>query len=95
MLKENTVITLHPEDIFRLNAILLDEDKEATLDCLGELIKKKADRASKPHCRPIFELEWGKTQEFITKRLGRKESTMQKKLGLCVCIGGLFLLGGC
>ena len=29
MLKENTVITLYPEDMFRLNAILLDEDWEA------------------------------------------------------------------
>ena len=27
MLKENTVITLHPEDMFRLHAILLDEDR--------------------------------------------------------------------
>jgi hypothetical protein len=26
MLKKNTVITLHPEDMFRLHAILLDED---------------------------------------------------------------------
>jgi hypothetical protein len=27
MLKENTVITLHLEDMFRLHAILLDEDE--------------------------------------------------------------------
>ncbi len=68
MLKEKTVITLHPEDIFRLDAILLDEDKDAALDFLATL-KKKADAASKPHCRPVFELERGKTPEFITKRL--------------------------
>ena len=33
------------------------------------MIKKKADAASKPHCRPVFELERGKTPEFITDRL--------------------------
>jgi len=30
------------------------------------VIKKKANAASKPHCRPVFELERGKTPEFIT-----------------------------
>ena len=35
MLKENTVITLYPEDMFRLNAILLDEDQDAALDFLA------------------------------------------------------------
>jgi len=34
MLKENTVITLYPEDMFRLHAILLDEDRNAALDFL-------------------------------------------------------------
>jgi hypothetical protein len=73
MIKENTVITLHPEDIFRLHAILLDEDRDAALDFLANVIKKKADAASKPHCRLVFELERGKTPEFITDRLGDKE----------------------
>ena len=73
MLKENTVITLHPEDMFRLHAILLEEDRAAALDFLAAVIKKKADAASKPHCRPIFELERGKTPEFINDRLGYKE----------------------
>jgi len=35
MLKENTVITLHPEDMVRLRAILLDEDRDAALDFLS------------------------------------------------------------
>lgn len=69
MLKEKTVITLYPEDMLRLNAILLDEDKDAALDFLAGVIKKKADAASKPHCRPVFELEQGKTPEFINNRL--------------------------
>jgi hypothetical protein len=69
MLKENTVITLYSEDMFRLHAILLDEDRDAALDFLA-VIKKKADAASKPHCRPVFELERGKTPEFIKNRLG-------------------------
>jgi hypothetical protein len=56
MLKENSVITLHPEDMFRLHAILLDEDRGAALDFLATVIKRKADAASKPHCRPVFEL---------------------------------------
>lgn len=43
MLKEKTVITLYPEDMFRLNAILLDEDKEQALDFLASVIKKKAE----------------------------------------------------
>jgi hypothetical protein len=73
MLKENTVITLYPEDMFRLNAILLDEDRDSALDFLAAVIKKKADAASKPHCRPVFELERGKTPEFIADRLGYKE----------------------
>ncbi|MDD2904605.1 MAG: hypothetical protein PHU44_19410 [Syntrophales bacterium] len=73
MLKENTVITLHPEDIFRLHAILLDEDRDAALDFLADVIKKKADAASKPHCRPVFELERGKPPEFINDRLEYKE----------------------
>ncbi len=69
MLKDKTVITLYPEDMFRLNAILLDEDRDAALVFLAAVIKKKADAASKPHCRPVFELERGKTPEFITDRL--------------------------
>ena len=73
MLKENTVITLYPEDMFRLNAILLDEDRDAALGFLAAVIKKKADAASKPHCRPVFELERGKTPEFINDRLGYTE----------------------
>ena len=51
----------------------MDEDRDAALDFLAAVIKKKADAASKPHCRPVFELERGKTPEFITHRLGYKE----------------------
>ncbi len=68
MLKEKTVISLDPEDMVRLNAILLDDDKDAALDFLATVIKEKVDDASKPHCRPVFELERGKTPEFITQR---------------------------
>ncbi len=73
MLKENTVITLYPEDMFRLQAILMDEDRDAALAFLAAVIKKKAEAASKPHCRPVFELEQGKTPEFFTDRLEYKE----------------------
>ncbi len=73
MLKEKTVITLYPEEMLRLNAILLDEDQAAALEFLAEVIKKKADAASKPHCRPVFELEQGKTPEFISRRLGSEK----------------------
>ena len=75
MLKENTVITLYPEDLFRLHAILLDEDRDAALNFLSEVIKKKADAASKPHCRPVFELERGKTPEFITDQSDIRRNT--------------------
>ncbi len=68
MLQENTVITLHPEEILRLDAILLDEERDAALDFLATVIKKKVDAASTPHCRPVFELERGKTPEFFTNR---------------------------
>ncbi len=73
MLKDNTVITLYPDDMFRLHAILLDENRDAALDFLATVIKKKADAASKPHCRPVFELERGKTPEFINERSDGKE----------------------
>ena len=73
MIKENTVITFYPEDMFRLHAILLDEDRDAALDFLANVIKKKVDAASKPHCRPVFELERGKAPEFINDRFGYKE----------------------
>lgn len=73
MLRENTVITLYPEDIFRLNALLLDEDRDAALDFLASVIKKKVDAASKPHCRPVFELERGKTPEFVNDQNIRGE----------------------
>ncbi|MHB8066304.1 MAG: hypothetical protein ACYDIC_00230 [Desulfobaccales bacterium] len=72
-MKENTVITLYPEDMFRLNALLLDEDRDAALDFLASVIKKKVDAASKPHCRPVFELERGKTPEFVNGQDIRKE----------------------
>ncbi len=49
MLKEKTVITPCPEDLFQLHAILLDEDRDAALDFLSEVIKKKVDAANKPH----------------------------------------------
>jgi hypothetical protein len=73
MLKEKKVITLHAEDMIRLHAILLVEDRDAALDFLASVIKKKADAASKPHCRPVFELERGKTPEFITDRLAAEK----------------------
>lgn len=73
MLKEITVITLHPEDLIRLHAILLDEDKDAALDFLATVIRKKVDDASKPHCRPVFELERGKMPEFAAQRLKPKK----------------------
>ncbi len=68
MLKEHTVITLYPEEVIQLNAILLDENGDEALEFLAA-IKKKTDAANKPHCRPVFELERGKTPEFITDRL--------------------------
>jgi|UniRef100_A0A7C3UYV3 hypothetical protein len=68
MLKDHTVITLYPEEIIQLHTILLDGDGDEALVFLAA-IKKKTDAASKPHCRPVFELEQGKTPEFITKRL--------------------------
>ena len=74
MLKEKTVITLLPEDMFRLEAILLDEDEEAALRFLAEVIRKKAEAASTPHCRPVFELERGKTPEFLSRKLQEKKS---------------------
>ena len=61
---------------------LLDEDRDAALDFLATVIKKKADAASKPHCRPVFELERGKTPEFINDRLGYKERKNDEKIGL-------------
>ncbi len=42
MLKENTVITLHPEEIYRLQAILLDEDRshfKASLSVILNTVK--------------------------------------------------------
>ncbi len=80
MLKEHTVITLYPEDIIQLNTILLDGDGEKALVFLAA-IKKKTDAASKPHCRPVFELERGKTPEFISDR--NRSSSDAKKSGGC------------
>jgi hypothetical protein len=60
MLKEKTIIVLYPEEMFQLNTILLDEDKEGAWDFLAKVIKRKVDEASKPHCRPVFEMDRGK-----------------------------------
>ena len=73
MLKEKTVITLHAEDMIRLHAILLDEGRDAAMVLRASVIKIQADAGSKPHCRPVFELERGKTPEFITDRLAAEK----------------------
>jgi hypothetical protein len=78
---KNKDMNLKREEIDRLHAILLDEDRDAALDFLAAVIKKKADAASKPHCRPVFELERGKTPEFITDRLDAKKGRCNKSGG--------------
>lgn len=65
MVKDRTVITLFPEEIFRLTSILLDEDRDAALDFLANVVKKKVDEVSRPHCRPVFELQQGQMPEFL------------------------------
>jgi len=72
MVKEKTVITLYPDDIFRLTAILLDEDRDGALAFLADVIKKKVDEVSRPHCRPVFELAQGQAPEFMTAKLAGK-----------------------
>lgn len=64
MLKEKAIIVFYPEDLFRLNEIILDEDKEAAWDFLAKVIKRKVEEASKPRCRPVFELQSGGATDF-------------------------------
>lgn len=72
MVKEKTVITLYPDDIFRLTTILLDADRDGALAFLADVIQKRVDEVSRPHCRPVFELAQGQTTEFLATKLTGK-----------------------
>ena len=57
------------------------EDRDAALDFLATVIKKKADAASKPHYRPVFELERGKTRNSSPAGSDMRRQKNDEKIG--------------
>jgi hypothetical protein len=68
MAKDRTVITLFPEESFRLTNILLDEDRDAAWDFLANVIKKRVGESSRPQGRLVFELQHGRVPEFLASK---------------------------
>lgn len=59
-MRERIVIGLDQKEQIELEQIITDGDEKQALEFLKEVIKKKADKANAPGCKPVF--EW-KTKE--------------------------------
>ncbi len=47
-------ITLDPEELMRIERILIDRDQDEALRFVRECIKKKVEDARRTHCKPPF-----------------------------------------
>lgn len=55
--EKTVLISLTQEELFGLEGIIIDGDKDEALRYLRETIKAKADAATTGHCRPP--MDWG------------------------------------
>ena len=49
-----TVVPLEEQEVIRLEAILVDRDKEAALEYLRQAVMQKIEQQRQAHCKPPF-----------------------------------------
>lgn len=63
MPERKATITMGEEDIQVLEQAVLDDDAEAALGFLREVVKPRVDKVlNRPHCKPVF--EWDRGEEL-------------------------------
>ena len=67
--KDKTVISLNPEEYYKLQEILIDEDKDKALLFIKNILGKKIKEIEKPKCVPVFEASYrpGQKDKFEKK----------------------------
>lgn len=56
-------LELEPEEIQRILRIVMDEDREEALRFLKECLDKKLKDRLRPHCVPVFEVNYSPRQK--------------------------------
>jgi hypothetical protein len=59
MPERSVVITLDEREIQTVEQIVLDNDADSAQRFVRDVVKRKVDRALRPHCKPVFELDKG------------------------------------
>ena len=57
------VLEMEPAEIQRAMRIVLDEDREGALRFLKECLEKKLQDKLRPHCVPVFEVNYSPRQK--------------------------------
>ena len=68
MAKKRMAVTLHEEEIARLDRILEDNDREDALAFIREVLEEKVKENELPHCVPFFDAGFNPGQADGFKR---------------------------
>jgi len=59
MPERSVVIKLDERELQTVEQVVLDNDADSALQFVRDVLKRKVDRALRPHCKPVFELDRG------------------------------------
>ncbi len=67
--KDKTVISLSPAEYYKLQEVLIDEDKDKALLFIKNILGKKIKELESPKCVPFFEANYrpGQKDKFEKK----------------------------
>ncbi len=60
---DKVVVELSAQEVEKLLAILMDEDREEAYEFLRESLGKKIMERLRPHCVPVFEVSYSPRQK--------------------------------
>jgi len=60
---DKIIITLNPEEYYRLKEAIIDEDKDKALLFIKEVLDKKLKEIERPKCVPVFEASYRPNQK--------------------------------
>ena len=67
--KDKTIISLSPDEYYKLYEVLIDEDRDKALLFVKNVLGKKLKVIERPKCVPVFEASYrpGQKDKFINK----------------------------
>ncbi|MBW2091188.1 MAG: hypothetical protein JRI34_03570 [Deltaproteobacteria bacterium] len=66
--KQKIILELDPLDVQRIIRIALDDDRDEALAFLKECLDKKVRDRLRPHCVPVFEVNYNPRQRDAFKK---------------------------